>query len=114
MLRFALACTMTLLSALNAPAADVPDGIYPLGGNGPRIKLSGGGDATLGPLRTDAWERAEVVSLANDNARFAVHLRTVDPAVDRGEPATVVLVVNGMGMSLNSRAQHADGKLDLS
>lgn len=113
MSRFAVACAVIVLAALTGRAAEVADGIYPLAGGGPRVRLSGGERVTLGPLRTDKWQRAEVWSVANDNSRFAVTLRTVDPAVDRGEPATVVLVVNDVGLPFYSRGQHTDGTLDL-
>ncbi|HEY1380236.1 MAG TPA: hypothetical protein VGF55_25770 [Gemmataceae bacterium] len=114
MTRFAIVCAAGLTIIAAGQAAEVPDGIYPLAtGGGPRVMLSGGGWATLGPLRTGKWGRAEVRSQANDNARFTVELRGVDPAVDRGEPATVVLVAGGVGLPSFGRSQTTDGKLDL-
>ena len=104
-----IAAAVVGLFAAPVSAADVPDGIYPPAGNGPRVKLSGGGDVTLGTLRTAAWERAEVRSTANDNARFTGVLCNVDRAVDRGEPATVVLVVNGAALPFHSRTEHTGG-----
>jgi hypothetical protein len=115
MSRFAIASAIAVLASFAVRGAEVADGIYPLAGNtGHDVKLSGGDWVALGKLRTASWERAEVYSLANDNSRFEVRLFNVDRAVDHGEPATVVLVVNAVGMPFHSRFEHAGGRLDLS
>jgi hypothetical protein len=109
-----LVFTFALFVATPAAAAEVADGIYVLAGTaGHDVKLSGGDWVALGPRRTNSWERAEVRSLANDNSRFDVVLRNVDKAVDRGEPATIVLVVNGVGMSSHGQSHSSDGTIDL-
>jgi hypothetical protein len=111
--RFAIACTVVLLAATGR-AAEVADGIYPLAANtGHDVKLSGGDWVALGKLRTSTWERAEVQSQSNDNTRFMVHLINVDKAVDQGEPATVVLCVNGIGLPSHGSGRQADGRIDL-
>jgi len=115
MRRSVIACALGLLAATGGRAAEVADGIYPLAGRtGRDVKLSGGDWVALGKLRTSTWERAEVWSVANDNSRFEVRLLNVDHAVDRGEPATVVLVVADVGMPAQGQTRHADGRLDMS
>jgi hypothetical protein len=94
-------------------AEELADGIYPIGGNVRHVKLSGGDWVGVGTMRTSTWERAEMRSVANDNLRFVIHLFNVDKAVEKGEPATVVLVVNDVALPFHSRVEHADGKLDL-
>jgi hypothetical protein len=104
--------TVVLLAAIPAPAAELADGIYPVGGNTGNVKLSGGEWVSVDKMRTSTWERAEMRSIANDNSRFVVILQNVDKAVEKGEPANVILVVNTVGMPLHSRVTAADGKLD--
>src|SRR4051812_7483652 len=82
----------------SAAPAPVADGIYAIGDAGPRLNLVTGGDVTLGQFRTAKWDGAEMRSVANDNARFAVTLRGVDRAIDRGEPATIVFVLDHVCM----------------
>jgi hypothetical protein len=115
MRRWITAVILAFLAATFAPAAEIADGIYPVASAGGHdVKLSGGDWVALGSRRTGTWERAEVRSTSSDNSRFDVILRNVDKAVDRGEPATIVLVVNGVGMASHGQSHSADGTIDLS
>lgn len=114
MSRFAIAGMIAVLATVAVRGAEIADGIYPIvSDTGRDIALNGGGWVGLGKPRTNKWERAEMRSDDNDNTRFQVRLVNVDKAVDEGEPATVVLAVNAVGMRLHGRSGNADGKIDL-
>src|SRR5687768_6959275 len=115
MSRFTIVCLIGLLGAARGPADESEDGIYALkaAGEGRRIKLSGGAEVILGERRGSTWAQAAIRSVANDNSRFVVQLKNVGPLDNRGGPATIVLLIDGVGMPFASRSSYPDGVLDL-
>jgi hypothetical protein len=115
MSRFAIVCLFACVRAADSPADEIEDGIYALksAGEGRTVKLNGGAEVILDSKRGGTWGSVAMRSLANDNSRFTVELRNVGRLVEQGAPATVVLMIDGVGMPFQSRSEHADGTLDL-
>jgi hypothetical protein len=115
MSRFAIVIAAALSSPADCTADEIADGIYSVqvAGAGRAVTLSDGAAVILGPRRQGSWAEATMRSLANDNTRFLVELKSLDKLVEQAPPATVVLMMDGVGMPFHSRSEHADGRVNL-
>src|SRR5262249_13658541 len=72
-----------------------------------------GEKVSLGPRRGDIPAERTIHSLANDNSRFVLTLKNVQPLAAAGEIRWVTLVVDGVAMPSYGQNQHVDGTMDL-
>lgn len=112
MLRLMIACVLGLVGMNRCCGENLDDGIYPVASEGTLVSLAGGGEARLGKRRNSTWDKAAMKSRSNDNTRFAVELHEFKSA-EGDDPATVVLVIDGVAMPFHSRIQPADGPATL-
>lgn len=110
-------CLVFLLCSAPCLAGDLADGIYAqkTRGEGHAIKRNDGAEVILGKRLGQAFGKATIRSLANDNSRFVLELKNAGPFAH--DPATpyIALVINGICLGVWGQSDpHFDGTSYLS